>query len=333
MDELQEHLPIELEEEIPKRSRFGWGLISVGILIVFLLGWRLSSAPADFPTKTFLRVPEGASLVEVTEQAELLHLVRSSTLLKIAVKVFGDDKKLQSGDYYFDRPVSFWTVAEYIATGNFNITPARVTILEGMSRERMSKILARDLPYFDAELFMKETADLEGFLFPDTYFISPAADTNDVISILHNAYEANVAPLREAINSSGMTEHDVITLASILEKEAAGAADRATIAGILKNRIKTGMRLQVDAPFLYEYNIGQSQLTPEIIRTDSPYNTYTRSGLTPGPIGSPGLASIKAVLYPAKSNYLFYLHDDNGSVHYATTFAQHKSNIRRYLIN
>ncbi len=333
MDELQEHLPIELEEEIPKRSRFAWAIVALCVLIVFMLGWHLSSAPEDFPSKTFLRVEEGATLVEVTEQAELMHLVRSSTMLKIAVKVFGNDKKLQTGDYYFDRPVSFWTVAEYIATGNFNITPARVTIFEGMSRERMSKIFASDLPYFDSDLFMKETEDLEGFLFPDTYFISPAADTYDVIAILQNAYEANVAPLREAINSSGMTEHDVITLASIVEKEAAGAVDRATIAGILRNRIKTGMRLQVDAPFLYEYNIGQAELTPEIIRTDSPYNTYTRPGLTPGPIGSPGLASIKAVLYPVKSSYLFYLHDSNGRVHYANTFAQHKSNIQRYLIN
>jgi UPF0755 protein len=197
----------------------------------------------------------------------------------------------------------------------------------------MAKILVDELPYFDPELFLEETKDLEGFLFPDTYFISPAADTDDVIALLHDNYETNVAPLREVINSSGMTEHDVVTLASILEKEAAGSADRATIAGILKNRIKTGMRLQVDAPFLYEYKIGQSQLTPEMIKTDSPYNTYTRSGLTPGPIGNPGLASIKAVLYPAASSYLFYLHDNNGRVHYAKTFAEHKRNIQTYLIN
>lgn len=333
MDELQEHLPIELEEKIPKRSRFVWGIFSVCLLVVFTLGWYLSSAPTDFPAKTFLRVPEGSTLLEVTEKAELLHLVRSSTMLKIAIKLFGDDTKLQTGDYYFDHPVSFWTVAEYIATGNFNITPARIVIGEGMSRLKMSKILASNLPYFDEELFINKTVDLEGFLFPDTYFISPAADTDDVISILRNAYEKNVAPLRDAINTSGMTEHDVITLASILEKEAAGPIDRATIAGILLNRIKIGMRLQVDAPFLYEYNMSQSELTPEIIKTDSPYNTYTRAGLTPGPIGSPGIASIKAILNPAASNYLFYLHDNQGGVHYAKTFTQHKSNIQRYLLH
>ncbi len=333
MDELQEHLPIELEEDIPKRSRFAWAIVAVCVLIVFLLGWRLSSAPADFPAKTFLKVQQGDTLDDISEDAQVLHLVRSSELLKIAVKVVGKDTHLQSGSYYFDKPVSFWTVAEYLATGNFNITPVRVTIQEGMTRRQMATLFAKEFTYFDSEFFLAQTADQEGFLFPDTYFISPAADTDEIIAVLKNNYELQVAPLREDINSSGLTEHDVITLASLVEKEASGASDRATIAGILKNRIKTGMRLQVDAPFLYEYNIGQADLTPQMIKTDSPYNTYTRSGLTPGPIGSPGLASIKAVLYPTKSNYLFYLHDSKGNVHYAKTFAEHKRNIQNFLIH
>lgn len=333
MDELQEHIPIELEEPMPKRSRIATLIVFLSVGIVFGLALYLSSAPDNFPAKTFLKVRQGDSLVSVTDRAEVLHLVRSSLLLKIAIKVFGNDKQLQTGDYYFDRPVSFWTVAEYLATGDFNTEPVRVILYEGVNRRQMAARLAKDLTFFNEELFMQKTENEEGFLFPDTYFISPAADTDEVIQILRNSYEREVAPLRAEINQSGMTEHDVITLASLVEKEAAGDADRKIIAGILRSRITKGMRLQVDAPFLYERNITQAELTPDILKIDSPYNTYTRSGLPIGPIGSPGKASILAVLRPTKTNYLFYLHERNGVAHYAVTFAEHRRNINNYLLH
>ncbi len=331
MDELQEHIPIELQD-MPKRSRIGTLLVFLAVGIACALVLYLSSAPNNFPTKTFLKIRQGDTLGSVTDRAETLHLVRSSLLLKVAVKVFGKDTQLQTGDYYFDKPVSFWTVAEYLATGDFNVEPVKVILYEGINRRQMADRFAKDLPYFSKEDFLQKTENEEGFLFPDTYFIYPAADTDEVIALLRNAYERVVSPLRPEINASGMTEHDVITFASLVEREAAGDNDRAIIAGILSNRIKKGMRLQVDAPFLYEYNITQGELTPELIKTDSLYNTYTRSGLTPGPIGSPSKSSIVAVLRPAKTDYLFYLHDRTGVVHYAKTFEEHKRNIARYLV-
>ncbi len=330
MDELQEHMPIELEN-VPARPRIWTLLVFVAVGIVVGLAIYLSSAPSNFPSKSFLRVKEGETLVEVTQRAEFLHLVRSSLLLKMAVKVFGDDKKLKAGDYYFDHPVSFWTVADYLATGNYNIKPARIVLYEGINRRQMAVRLAKDLPYFNAEEFLEETKDDEGFLFPDTYFISPAADTYEVIQLLRNSYEAQIAPLREDIKKSGMTENEVVTLASLVERESGGPVDRTTIAGILLNRLDVGMRLQVDAPVMYYMNKGN--VDAEDLKVDSPYNTYLHAGLPPTAIGSPGIASIRAVLYPTPSKYLFYIHDRYGNVHYAKTYAEHKRNISQFLLH
>lgn len=330
MDELQEHIPIELEK-VPKRSKTGTLLVITSVIIVLCLAVYISTPPSNFPTKTFLKIREGETLGEITDRAAFLHLVRSSTLLKFAVKIFGNDRKLQTGDYYFDRPVTFWTVAHYLATGDFNINPEKVILFEGISRREMAPRLAGHLPYFDSQEFMDKTKDDEGFLFPDTYFISPAADTDEVIALLRNAYERTVTPLRDDISKSNMTEREVITLASLMEKEASGDGDRATIAGILLNRLNKGMRLQVDAPFLYY--LEKPTVDAADLKVDSPYNTYTRSGLPAGPIGSPGYKSIYAVLHPVKTSYLFYLHSKDGTVHYAKTFTEHKSNISKYLIH
>jgi UPF0755 protein len=128
-----------------------------------------------------------------------------------------------------------------------------------------------------------------------------------------------------------MTEQQVVTLASLVEKEAAGSNDRAIIAGIMLNRLNSNMRLQVDAPVLYY--LDKSTVEPEDLKIDSPYNTYLRAGLPPTAIGNPSRDSIAAVLHPTKSNYLFYLHDKNGVAHYAKTFAEHKRNIQQYLIH
>ena len=123
----------------------------------------------------------------------------------------------------------------------------------------------------------------------------------------------------------------MITLASILEKEAHGADDRSIIAGILLKRLSMGMPLQVDATVAYALGKTGETLTPSDLATNSPYNTYIHKGLPPGPIDSPGLASILAVLHPTLTSYLYYLHDAQGIAHYAVTFAQHEQNIALYL--
>ncbi len=178
---------------------------------------------------------------------------------------------------------------------------------------------------------MEKTKDDEGMLFPDTYFFSPNTSTDEAITRLKKNYEAKLAPLREKIQKGSYSEREVVILASILEKEARGDTDRSMIAGVLMKRLSIGMPLQVDASFLFLLGKESQNVTKQDLEIDSPYNTYKYRGLPPGPINNPGLATIQAVLNPTETTYLYYLHDANGGVHFATTFAEHKKNKALYL--
>jgi UPF0755 protein len=144
-------------------------------------------------------------------------------------------------------------------------------------------------------------------------------------------YEASIAPLRGTMESRGYTEDEVIILASILEREANDETSMRMVAGILENRLRDDMPLQVDAVFQYYTGKGSSDLTLEDLTTDTPYNTYTNIGLPPQPIGNPGLMAIEAVLNPTPSDYYYYLTGDDGEFYYAKTFEEHKRNKARYL--
>lgn len=319
-------------EVVPKKSRAHYWLLACIVLVLILKEVvSFGLAPADFPSKSFLKIKSGETLGQIAQEAENTHLVRSAQVLKAFMELSGGDRHVVTGDYYFAQPIPVWSIALRLRTGNFAIEPVRVTLTEGSTRMQMATILAKDLTYFNKETFLTETKDKEGMLFPDTYFISPAADTSEVITLLENNYETKITPLQKQIAASGMSEHDVITLASIVEKEAFGDIDRPVIAGILFNRLNKGIRLQVDAPFLYILHQDGSDVRAADLKIDSPYNTYMHAGLPPGPIGSPGESSIRAVLNPTKTDYLFYLHDKSGGVHYAKTFAEHQKNIQTYL--
>jgi len=140
-----------------------------------------------------------------------------------------------------------------------------------------------------------------------------------------------MAPLRDQIASSSLTEEQVIIMASVIEREANSPESMGYVAGILQNRLAIGMYLQVDASIEYILNKTLAELVPEDLKIDSPYNTYTNPGLPPTPIGNPGMTSILAVLNPTPSNYLFYITGNDGTFYYARTFDEHRVNIARYL--
>jgi UPF0755 protein len=317
---------------VPRRSRkFKW----IILLLILAFGLKQISqfviAPADFPTGSFLKITQGETLSEIVSDAAAKHLVRSQKILKVLIELSGGDRHIVSGDYYFKDAIPVWTVATRLATGNFAVVPVKLTLIEGTTRAQMAALIAPQFIYFDTAQFLKDTEGKEGFLFPDTYFVSPAADTTEIETLLENNFETRIAPLEKDIAANAMSKHDIVTLASIVEKEASGDNDRSVIAGILLNRLRKGIRLQVDAPFLYISHQDGSNVTAADMQLDSLYNTYTHAGLPPGPIGSPGLSSIEAVLHPTPSDYLFYLHDAQGGVHYAKTFAEHEKNIQTYL--
>jgi UPF0755 protein len=206
-----------------------------------------------------------------------------------------------------------------------------VTIPEGSDTKTIARILFEKLPNFDRRGFLQATEGKEGYLFPDTYFFMPSDTTEAILSVFNNAYHSKISKLQAEIEKSGHTELEILTMASILEKEANKLADRKMIAGVLWHRIDISMPLQVDAVFPYILGKNTFEVTLDDLQYDSPYNTYKYKGLPPGPIDNPGLSSITAALEPTKNNYIFFLSDLQGNFHFATTYDQHVANKKKYL--
>jgi UPF0755 protein len=301
----------------------------LGYLIYFItLG-----APLDFPVGTYLRVSNGQTLEQVAEQLKEKHLIRSTAVFEGLVRVFGNDKKIYAGEYFFPGKESVWTVAQRLAYGDYELTPVRLVFYEGLTAQNMSDLLAKKVPDFDAVTFFTDGKPKEGYLFPDTYFVLPGEDPDLLLRSMQNNFNAHIETASTSIAKFGKPLADVITMASLLEREAADSQSRRMIAGILWHRIAIGMPLQVDAVFPYIIGKSSLDLTKADLQVDSPYNTYTHKGLPPGPIANPGMSSILAAVTPIKSNYLFYLSDKQGNFHYCATYACQLANQKKYLGN
>lgn len=314
------------------RSRFRIRFRSIILfLIALIVGIVLVAPPRSFPRDSFVSVKEGDTPSALAERLASEGYIRHPDLFLIAFELYEGEKHLSIGDYYFPRPENTVKVAERLAHEDFGITQIRVTIPEGFAVRDIGALLEEKLPLFDDAVYDTLTKGKEGMLFPETYFFFPSTTTEEAVGRLLSAYSEVISSFSNDIAESGRSESDILTMASIVEKEASGEDDRAMIAGILWSRIDRGMPLQVDAPFLYSIGKGSESLTLDDLAAPSPYNTYVNKGLPPTPIGNPGRSSIDATIHPEASPYLFYLHDKRGTIHYARTYDEHLHNIDTYL--
>ncbi len=309
------------------------GLVTIGLVLLVLWGiYTVTIAPVSyFPSGGYVNVPKGSSLKEVGEILEGRGVVRHAWLFRQAARVLGNDRTVPAGVYYFGRRENLLQVAARIVSGDYETTPVRVLIPEGSTTKDIARILYEKIPYFNQREFLQATEGKEGYLFPDTYFFMPSDTTEAILSVFNNAFHTKLTKLAKQVEVSGHSELEILTMASILEKEANKTFDRQKIAGVLWHRIDIGMPLQVDAVFPYIINKNTFEVTLTDLKIDSPYNTYKYKGLPPGPINNPGLDSITAALNPIKSNYIFFLSDLDGNFHFATTYTEHMANKKKYL--
>jgi UPF0755 protein len=279
------------------------------ITFLALFYYFFLSAPADFPSQSIIKIEQGANLRSVSLLLKNEHIIRSRLIFEGFAILFGGEKHIIEADYYFKDKLPVFEVARRISRGEHHMAPIVVVVAEGFTTTEIALVCASKLPNFNKDKFIREAQGLEGKLFPDTYFFLNTDNEDSVISSMSQNFDKKMLPIKSDIDSSGKTQKEIITMASIIEGEAEGNTDRAFISGILWKRIKIGMPLQVDS-------------APE---------TYKTKGLPKSPIGNPGLASIKAAIYPQSSPYLYYLHDKNGNIHYARTYAEHLQNERKYL--
>ncbi len=291
----------------------------------------LEKPPATFPTNTDISIAPGTSVKGIAEQLKREHIVKSSWLLYAIIVLKHEPSDLKASTYRFETPVGARAVALQLTKGDFANDLITFTHVEGESVADIAARASSTLTNFDTETFITLGTPFEGTLFPDTYHIPKDFTARELLALMQKTYEDNILPLRTQLAESTLTEREVITIASILEREANSPESMKMVAGILHNRLNEGMYLQVDASLEYSLHKTLQELTAADLEIDSPYNTYTNPGLPPTPIGNPGLTAIKAVLEPIPSDYYFYITDSDGNFHYAKTFDEHKVNVARYL--
>lgn len=313
-------------------------LILTPIATRLLHNFLLAPATKDVNEKIFIITP-GQGTIQIAENLKEEGLIKNSYAFRLLVSQIGIDKKIQAGDFRLSSNMTSRQIAELLTHGALDVW---VTIPEGFRIEEQAVRLEEKLK-FGSEKFAfdkKEYINLaeEGHMFPDTYLIPRDATAKDVASRLGKTFDEKVSKdILGKGKENNLSNEEVIILASLIEREAKTNQERPVIAGILINRLNVGMSLQIDATVQYAKGYQSSQNTwwPTVTRDDyrqvkSKYNTYLYVGLPPGPIASPGLESIRAAAEPESTDYFFYLHDNEGKIHYGKTATEHEKNIQEF---
>jgi len=314
-----------------RRYALNWGIALVALTMFFMTFSFFVGPPRDFPIGAVIVVASGTSAGAVAHNLADAGIVRHPELLRLLWRVTGTEEGIPMGAYRFATPQNLFIVAWRLAEGDYGIPAARITFIEGTTVREMATKVADALPEISADDFISAAQPYEGYLFPDTYSFPPSVGADSVVKKLRDTFDTKTMSLSADIAASGHSFSDIIIMASLIEREARRSEDRRMVAGVLWNRIKKGMPLQVDAVFGYIY--GRTTYSPSFddLKIDSPYNTYKYAGLPAGPICNPGLDAIEAALHPAETKYLYYLTGRDGLMRYATTYALHKANIAKYL--
>lgn len=319
----------------PKRKGglFWWLLIL--LVLGGIVAWAglgiAKTAPTTFPVGTPFVIEPGTSVRDITKNAELAGLVHTDWLLYAVLRLEHDGSPVQASTYVFEEPLNVFALAEALTKGDHDSTLIKLTIPEGSSVKGIAAIAAATLDNFDTATFLELSIGQEGYLFPETYLIPESYTATELYTLLNDTFSEQVQSLEPDLSAHSLTLTDIVILASIIEREANSVESMRMVSGILQERLRIGMALQVDASMEYVLEKPLKELTAEDLRQESAYNTYLNPGLPPTPIGNPGLESIKAVLYPTSSDYLFYITGSDGNFYYARTFDEHRLNIARYL--
>ncbi len=292
---------------------------------------RPVSKEAKSPDIVFT-IKEGDTATAVANALREKGLIRSDTAFRFFLKGNNLEKNIHVGYFKLSPSMTFAQIAETLkGSGSQDV---RVLIPEGFRNEEIARRLFRqlNLPEKDFLALAKE-----GYMFPDTYDFRVDVSPEDVADVMLKTFNSKVASVIKS-SSTNLTENEVMTLASIVEKESRTDTDRPIIAGILLNRLAINQGLEVDATLQYLLGEGEdgwwahnSVDLVEAKNIDSPYNTYKYAGLPPEPINNPGLKSVEAVLSPTPSKYYYYLHEADGTPHYASTYQEHQNNIANFL--
>lgn len=287
-----------------------------------------------------LVVKEGWTLREVAQELKSKDIISNKTLFMLWARVKGYGRSLRAGEYDLSASMPPLRILEKLTRGEI-ITHA-VTIPEGFTMKQIGDLLGQKgivdkqafLDLTDSKEIVEEygfsSPTLEGYLYPDTYQFGRRISPRMAVDTMVRRFREIVEPLEERMKEVNMSIEQVTTLASIVEKETGQGKERPLIASVFLNRLRKRMRLASDPTVIYGIKNFNGNLTRKDLEEKTPYNTYVNYGLPPGPIASPGFASIKAVLYPADTNYLYFVSKNDGSHHFSKTLIEHNRAVQTY---
>jgi len=292
----------------------------------------------------YVDIPQGAGAGEIRRRLVEAGVVADDLTLRAALWWSGRSRSLKAGEYRFDRPITALDVVDKIANGD--VYTRRLTFPEGLTIKEMAALYemhgfgkGRDFVAAAADATLihdldPQAKDLEGYLFPETYALPRVAPAGQLIQLMVDRFKTTYQGVLQGRTDS-LTTRQLVTLASLIEKETAQAQERPIVSAVYRNRIKKGMGMQADPTVVYalvkagryDGNIRRADLD-----FDSPYNTYKYPGLPPGPIASPGRASLEAALSPSDVPYLYFVSRNDGTHVFAETLADHNANVFKYQV-
>ncbi len=308
----------------------------LSFIIIVSLGyflWTISTQPV-FKNKyspISFSVEKGANLRDIATDLKNAGLIRSSYTFVLVTKLLGVDGSIQAGLFELSPSMDTLTIARRLTNSTTDI---KVTIPEGKRAEEVAEILGTHIQSLSIDAITPSLIEYNGYLFPDTYNFAEGTTVDKILEVMRANFESKYQTI---INKTDLSKQEIVTIASLIEREARHDEDRALVSSVIHNRYSIGMKLDIDATIQYALGYNTSQktwwkkgLTIQDLATNSPYNTYTNAGLPPTPISNPGLAALKASANPTVSDYLYYITDKNGINRYAKNLEEHNANIRRY---
>ena len=312
----------------------------LGIFLAVGFGYYLASPAQKGAQQQVFVVRDGASLREVAVELKRNNLIKNDNLLLLWARLMGYGKDIKAGEYALSAGMPPVKILNILRLGLIIIHP--VTIPEGLTAEQIGTLLD-EKGLVNRNEFISLTKDpelsrrygipgdgLEGYLYPDTYHFSRGLPALSIIDTMVKRFRQMIAPLEARAEEVGMKMEDVVILASIVEKETGLGEERPLIASVFLNRLKHKMRLESDPTVIYGLKDFDGNLKKTDLSYHSPYNTYIIRGLPPGPIANPGVESIKAVLFPAHTNFLYFVSKNDGSHYFSKTLTEHNNAVRIY---
>lgn len=317
----------------------GLSMVFVVLLITGLGLFFLRPGEKNGPNQV-ITIKEGLSLNDVAQVLEKKQIITNKSIFMLWARVMGYSRKIKAGEYKLSSSMAPIRILEILTRGIIITHP--VTIPEGYNGAQIAELLSEN-QLIKKDHFLSLLKDssplekygissptLEGYLYPDTYHFGKGLSAESIINTMIDRFYKVIEPFKDRIDEQDLSIEEIVTLASIVEKETGKADERPIIASVFLNRLKKNMRLESDPTVIYGMDDFSGNITRKDLANPTKYNTYIIRGLPPGPIANPGLDSIKAILYPSKTDYFYFVSKNNGSHQFSKTLQEHNRAVKTY---